>query len=108
MLVHGVWSAEGLAFWAESPDTTPSAAQERQAQAGAAPPATRRRQAPGGVPHPFAASAAGIATALGLDEPPSRTLELLLPGSAKEPLPSPETGRLAEVARPRLRLWQVP
>ncbi|WP_181958349.1 hypothetical protein, partial [Nonomuraea deserti] len=34
--------------------------------------------------------------------------ELLLPGSAKEPLPSPETGRLAEVTRPRLRLWQVP
>ncbi|MCF6475571.1 DEAD/DEAH box helicase [Nonomuraea sp. MG754425] len=37
-----------------------------------------------------------------------RVLELLLPGSAKEPLPSPETGRLSEVARPRLRLWQVP
>nr|WP_253759266.1 DEAD/DEAH box helicase [Nonomuraea thailandensis] len=37
-----------------------------------------------------------------------RVLELLLPGSAQEPLPSPETGRMAEVARPRLRLWQVP
>jgi SNF2 family DNA or RNA helicase len=37
-----------------------------------------------------------------------RVLELLLPGSAREPLPSPETGRMAEVARPRLRLWQVP
>ncbi|MBF8192599.1 ATP-dependent helicase, partial [Nonomuraea sp. K274] len=40
--------------------------------------------------------------------PPPRTLELLLPGSVKEPLPSPETGRLPEVSRPRLRLWQVP
>ncbi|GAA2204773.1 DEAD/DEAH box helicase [Nonomuraea monospora] len=38
----------------------------------------------------------------------ARLLELLLPGSAREPLPSPETGRMADVARPRLRLWQVP
>ncbi|MEO3803405.1 DEAD/DEAH box helicase [Nonomuraea sp. B1E8] len=62
----------------------------------------------GARPHPHAASGSVVAAALGLDDPPSRTLELLLPGSAKEPLPSPETGRLAEVTRPRLRLWQVP
>ncbi|MEV0232976.1 DEAD/DEAH box helicase [Nonomuraea sp. NPDC050786] len=95
MLVHGVWSAEGLAFWAESADAVPAASRRRPAQAES-------------VPHPFAAAAEGVAAVLGLDEPPSRTLELLLPGSAREPLPSPETGRLAEVARPRLRLWQVP
>ncbi|KAB8185733.1 ATP-dependent helicase [Nonomuraea phyllanthi] len=93
MLVHGVWSAEGLAFWAESAD--------------AVSPAGRRRSGDGQV-HPFAAPAGDIAAVLGLDEPPSRTLELLLPGSAKEPLPSPETGRLPETARPRLRLWRVP
>ncbi|MEV0612962.1 DEAD/DEAH box helicase [Nonomuraea sp. NPDC050404] len=72
---------------------------------------SRRATSAGERPHPFAAPAPAVAAALGLDAPappPSPTLALLLPGSAKEPLPSPETGRLAEVARPRLRLWQVP
>ncbi|GAA3234862.1 DEAD/DEAH box helicase [Nonomuraea helvata] len=95
MLVHGVWSAEGLAFWAETAGAVPAASRRRPTEAES-------------VPHPFAAPADGVAAELVLDEPPSRTLELLLPGSAKEPLPSPETGRLAEVTRPRLRLWQVP
>ncbi|MGW0805355.1 SNF2-related protein [Nonomuraea sp. NPDC002799] len=92
MLVHGVWAADGLAFWAEStgPDSRPLA------KAGAV------------RPHPFAAPASAVAEALGLDGLPSSTLELLLPGSSKEPLPSPETGRLTEIARPRLHLWQVP
>ncbi|MET7329107.1 DEAD/DEAH box helicase [Nonomuraea sp. NPDC005650] len=93
MLVHGVWAGGGLAFWAEAGDGSPVAAPRRQA---------------GPARHPFAAPASGVAAALGLDDPPSRTLELLLPGSAKEPLPSPETGRLPETTRPRLRLWQVP
>ncbi|MBB5784648.1 DEAD/DEAH box helicase [Nonomuraea jabiensis] len=96
MLVHGVWAAGGLAFWAEIAEVC-------DASPDAAP---RRRTA--SVPHPFASPAAEVAAALGLDDPPSRTLELLLPGSAGEPLPSPETGRLAGTARPRLRLWQVP
>ncbi|MFF4620991.1 SNF2-related protein [Nonomuraea jabiensis] len=100
MLVHGVWAAGGLAFWAEI-------AEVGDASPGAAPRPRQRRQA-GPVPHPFASPAAEVAAALGLDDPPSRTLELLLPGSAREPLPSPETGRLAETARPRLRLWRVP
>ncbi|UBU10440.1 DEAD/DEAH box helicase [Nonomuraea gerenzanensis] len=87
MLVHGVWTTEGLAFWAET------------AQAA---------DAPRPPLHPFAAPAAEVAPALGLADPRSPLLELLLPGSAKEPLPSPETGRMAQVSRPRLRLWQVP
>ncbi|MEV0346098.1 SNF2-related protein [Nonomuraea sp. NPDC050680] len=37
-----------------------------------------------------------------------RALRLLLPGSTKEPLASPEAGRLSGVARPRLHLWEVP
>ncbi|MCA2220609.1 DEAD/DEAH box helicase [Nonomuraea aurantiaca] len=37
-----------------------------------------------------------------------RGLRLMLPGSAKEPLASPEAGRLSAVARPRLHLWEVP
>ncbi|MFC5829384.1 DEAD/DEAH box helicase [Nonomuraea insulae] len=101
VLVHGVWTADGLAFWAEH---AASADLPRKAAAKGSP-----------QPHPFAAPAPAVAAALDLDldtgpspamEP--RVLELLLPGSAKEPLPSPETGRLPEVARPRLRLWQVP
>ncbi|WUE12843.1 DEAD/DEAH box helicase [Nonomuraea sp. NBC_00507] len=101
VLVHGVWAADGLAFWAENGD---------DASAPAAGPPPRGRAVRSGEPqsHPFAAPASGVAAVLGLDDVPGRTLELLLPGSVKEPLPSPETGRLSAVARPRLRLWQVP
>nr|WP_206066658.1 DEAD/DEAH box helicase [Nonomuraea sp. FMUSA5-5] len=111
-MVHGVWTTEGLAFWAETTPADPP-------RPGPARGPARSRSA--GTPrlHPFAAPAPALATTLGLDTPPreahatpherrSRLLELLLPGSAKEPLPSPETGRMAEVARPRLRLWRVP
>ncbi|MFG1975796.1 DEAD/DEAH box helicase [Nonomuraea fuscirosea] len=95
MLVHGVWTRDGLAFWAESNDPGPVAA-------------VSSREAGAVRAHPFAAPSAEVAAVLGLDDAGARTLELLLPGSAKEPLPSPETGRLAEVSRPRLRLWRVP
>ncbi|MFI7467106.1 SNF2-related protein [Nonomuraea sp. NPDC049646] len=93
MLVHGVWAGDGLAFWAEVPGR--AAAVPRGAGARA---------------HPFAASLAELAGApgLGVGGPPSRVLELLLPGSAKGPLPSPETGLLTEVVRPRLLPWRVP
>ncbi|MFI7224916.1 DEAD/DEAH box helicase [Nonomuraea angiospora] len=114
MLVHGVWAAGGLAFWAETAeagDASPGATAARLRAAGATgavPQAPAPRRQAGPAPHPFAAPASEVAAVLGLDDPPSRTLELLLPGSAKEPLPSPETGRLSETTRPRLRLWQVP
>ncbi|MEW9549159.1 DEAD/DEAH box helicase [Nonomuraea sp. NPDC050783] len=92
LVVHGVWAGDGLAFWAEDAGAPPGR--------------------PGGGdrprPHPFAAPAAAVAAALGLEDPPERTLELLLPGSAREPLPSPESGRPTEIARPRLRPWRVP
>ncbi|MGP3930186.1 DEAD/DEAH box helicase [Nonomuraea sp. KM88] len=107
MRVHGVWAGDGLAFWAET--TTQDERTSRGAERGAGRGEGRgagRETAPRA--HPHAASWAVVAAALGLDDPPSRTLALLLPGSAREPLPSPETGRLAEVTRPRLRLWQVP
>ncbi|MEV4397747.1 DEAD/DEAH box helicase [Nonomuraea sp. NPDC049607] len=94
MLVHGVWAGDGLAFWGEDPG-----------RAGAAVP-----RGAGARPHPFAASPgelAGVA-GLGVGGPPSRVLELLLPGSARGPLPSPETGLLTEVVRPRLLPWEVP
>ncbi|MEU8395549.1 DEAD/DEAH box helicase [Nonomuraea sp. NPDC048892] len=107
MLIHGVWTTDGLAFWAETTDpTTPERGGSGGARDSGGAVSSRRT---GAVrPHPFAASSADVAAALGLDDVPSRTLELLLPGSAKEPLPSPETGRLTEVSRPRLRLWRVP
>ncbi|MEU6791577.1 DEAD/DEAH box helicase [Nonomuraea wenchangensis] len=94
LVVHGVWTEDGLAFWAED------------VEGGG--PAARAGRAAGPRPHPFAAPAAAVAAALGLDEPGERTLELLLPGSAAEPSPSPETGRLTGTTRPRLRPWRVP
>ncbi|MCA2189244.1 SNF2-related protein [Nonomuraea cavernae] len=101
-VLHAVWAGDGLAFWAEIPDSAPSLAPP-------ASPATR----PGTARlHPFAAPAHTLADALahtGLEaEGSERVLELLLPGSVREPVPSPETGRLSEVVRPRLRLWRVP
>ncbi|WP_336205471.1 SNF2-related protein [Nonomuraea sp. LPB2021202275-12-8] len=92
LVVHGVWTGDGLAFWAEDAAVGPRPA------AGSSP-----------RPHPFAAPPDTLAGALSRDTSagPARTLELLLPGSAKEPLPSPETGRLAAITRPSLRLWLV-
>ncbi|MFI7447520.1 DEAD/DEAH box helicase [Nonomuraea sp. NPDC049714] len=100
LVVHGVWAGDGLAFWAEDAAVDPRPA------SGAAPRS-----------HPFAASASTLAAALALPEAARdasqgpgagvRELELLLPGSVKEPLPSPETGLLSAIARPRLHLWRV-
>ncbi|NUP76102.1 MAG: ATP-dependent helicase [Nonomuraea sp.] len=92
MLVHGVWAAGELAFWAERPATTPP----------------RPGRGVGARVHPFAMPGDELAAGLGLEGAPGRTLELLLPGSAKGPLPSPETGLAPEVVRPRLLLWEVP
>ncbi|WP_214319820.1 DEAD/DEAH box helicase [Nonomuraea sediminis] len=80
LVVHGVWAGDALAFWSEDSVAAP-------ADDGA---------------HPFAAAP------FPGDDFPRRELELLLPGSAREPLPSPETGRMTRIIRPRLRLWRVP
>ncbi|WP_433517759.1 DEAD/DEAH box helicase [Nonomuraea sp. CA-143628] len=142
LVVHGVWTGDALAFWAEDTDGT-------SRSAGTTAEVVVR-------PHPFAATGAALGDLLGLTPspavtlrnhassaegsqvvlterrpadqlPPVRTerrpgdrlpavpldgcvrgLRLLLPGSAKEPLASPEAGRLSEIVRPRLHLWEVP
>ncbi|MFC5819741.1 DEAD/DEAH box helicase [Nonomuraea harbinensis] len=86
LVVHGVWAGEGLAFWAEQP----------------------ARAAGGPGRHPFAAPVPALREALGVDGGGEPELALLLPGTAKEPMPSPETGRPATATRPRLRVWRVP
>ncbi|MFI6496114.1 SNF2-related protein [Nonomuraea typhae] len=90
LVVQGVW-AGGLAFWAEDTEAVgiPSS--------GPAPRA-----------HPFAAARERLTGHLDLPGAPGAVLELLLPGSAAAPIPSPETGLLGEAARPRLRPWLVP
>ncbi|MGW0479464.1 SNF2-related protein [Nonomuraea sp. NPDC003214] len=85
LVVHGVWAGDGVAFWAEDTALAPRAAR------GPAPRA-----------HPWAAPVERLPAG------GPRMLELLLPGSAAEPLPSPETGLLSAVTRPSLRPWRVP
>ena len=105
MLVHGGWvpSASGpgrLALWAEEPAlplTSSSRARVRS--------------------HPFAASAATLAAALtgssddlreALVKALDGTLSLSLPGTAKGPLPSPETGIEPAARGVRLATWETP
>ncbi|WP_157245716.1 DEAD/DEAH box helicase [Nonomuraea typhae] len=90
LVVQGVW-AGGLAFWAEDTEAVGSPA------SGPAPRA-----------HPFAAAVERLTGHLSLPDAPGAVLELLLPGSAAAPTPSPETGLLGEAARPRVRPWLVP
>nr|WP_221475615.1 SNF2-related protein [Sphaerisporangium rubeum] len=60
-------------------------------------------------PHPFAAPADALAAALGLTgEIAAEPVGLSLPGSATEPLPSPESGLASRVRRPRIVTWQAP
>jgi SNF2 family DNA or RNA helicase len=84
LVVHGGWAGAGLALWAEDPGR-PQTSTSR----------ARRR------PHPFAASAAALAGTLAgsaddvrdaLAKATEGQLTLHLPGTAKGPLPSPETG----------------
>jgi len=105
LVVHGVWiageSAPGrLALWAEDPDlplSTTSRARSR--------------------PHPFAVPAAALAIALtgssddvreALVKADETTLTLRLPGTAKGPLPSPDTGSETASRGLRLTAWETP
>ncbi|MEV4703571.1 DEAD/DEAH box helicase [Actinoplanes sp. NPDC049316] len=105
LVVHGVWiageSAPGrLALWAEDPDlplTTTSRARSR--------------------PHPFAVAAGELSAALtgsaddvrdALVKADEHTLSLRLPGTAKGPLPSPETGSETPSRGLRLTAWETP
>ncbi|MFD9943387.1 DEAD/DEAH box helicase [Nonomuraea sp. NPDC059023] len=91
LVVHGVWAGGGLAFWAE--DTEAVGAVSR----GAWP-----------RPHPFAAGHEELAAHLGLSGGGHRVMEMVLPGSAAAPVPSPETGLLGDGVRARARVWRVP
>ncbi|MGI5272679.1 SNF2-related protein [Nonomuraea sp. CA-218870] len=86
LVVHGVWAGDGVAFWGERP--------------------VREAGRPGA--HPYAAPVPALLETLGITEAAERELTLLLPGSAKEPAPSPETGRPVTASRPGLRAWRVP
>jgi len=94
--VHGVWVSGRLALWAEDP----------------ALPLTTSSRA-----HPFAVPAAVLAATLAgssedvrdaLAKAVDGTLTLSLPGTAKGPLPSPETGVETASKRPGLRQWETP
>jgi len=96
LVVHGVWVSGRLALWAEDP----------------ALPLTTSSRA-----HPFAASAAALAATLAgssdevreaLAKAVEGALALSLPGTAKGPLPSPETGVETASKRPGLRHWETP
>ncbi|HEV7964310.1 MAG TPA: SNF2-related protein [Actinoplanes sp.] len=96
LVVHGVWSSGRLALWAEDP----------------ALPLTTSSRA-----HPFAVPAAALAATLAESSDDVRdalakavdgSLTLSLPGTARGPLPSPETGIEAAAKRPRLRVWETP
>jgi len=101
LVVHATWAGGAPALWAED------AALPAEAPAGRGP-----------KPHPFAPPASDVAaamrdlvTALGGDftlDGTESSIDLLLPGSARAPVPSPESGREHTVARPRLTTWRVP
>jgi SNF2 family DNA or RNA helicase len=61
-------------------------------------------------PHPFAEPADALAEILGevVDEAVAETLTLLLPGTSRGPVPSPETGIEAPARGVRLGEWTVP
>ncbi|WP_214413696.1 DEAD/DEAH box helicase [Sphaerisporangium fuscum] len=89
LVVHGAWAGGWLALWAE--DTSS--------------PGLRGARA-----HPFAAPAPVLAAALGEASAAAVHDELVvhLPGSARSPLPSPESGLRTTVRAPRVVPWRVP
>jgi SNF2 family DNA or RNA helicase len=104
LVVHGAWVGSSVALWAEDP-ALPRGTTSR----------ARRRA------HPFAAPAGGLASTLAgssddvrdaLAKAAEHNLTLHLPGSAKGPLPSPESGSAETsggVGRgTRLGSWEVP
>ncbi|MEU4559195.1 SNF2-related protein [Actinoplanes sp. NPDC023936] len=99
LVVHGGWvpgrgGPGKLVFWAEDPEL-PSAS------------ASRSR---GARPHPFATSAESLRAALGepVADAVSETATAVLPGTARGPLPSPDTGVEAATRGLRLGSWTVP
>ncbi|MEV6981371.1 DEAD/DEAH box helicase [Sphaerisporangium sp. NPDC051017] len=95
LVVHGAWIGGVPALWAE--DTSAHAA-------------TTGRSRARPHPHPFAAPAEVLAAALGELAARATPLQatLLLPGSARAPLPSPESGLDGAARAPRIAPWRVP
>ncbi|WP_329083810.1 DEAD/DEAH box helicase [Streptosporangium sp. NBC_01469] len=100
LFVHGAWVGDRLALWAEDPagrSGGPSRAKVR--------------------PHPFAAPVANMSRDLPLWGDAAKTavggavageLVLLLPGSARGPLPSSGSEVEITTRRPRIGSWRVP
>ncbi|MDP9841338.1 DEAD/DEAH box helicase [Streptosporangium lutulentum] len=100
LVVHGAWVGDRLALWAEDP-------------ADPAPGTTRAKIRP----HPFAASASSMADDLSIwgdsataaaAGAAAEELVLLLPSSARSPLPSPESGMEITARQPKISSWRVP
>ncbi|GGS52893.1 helicase HelZ [Planobispora rosea] len=100
LVIHGAWADDRLALWAEEPPGPVAGASRAKVR-----------------PHPFAAPAADVAAGLplwGRDGAAAAggavpgELVLLLPGSARSPLPSPESGAEAVARQPRIGSWRVP
>lgn len=100
LVVHGAWVGDRLALWAEDP-------------AGQAVSASRAKVRP----HPFAAPAArmtddlplwGDAATTALAGAAAEEFVLLLPSSARSPLPSPDSGMEIAARQPKIGSWRVP
>ncbi|MBG0817997.1 DEAD/DEAH box helicase [Planomonospora sp. ID82291] len=100
LVIHGAWTGDRLALWAEDPSRPASGASRAKVR-----------------PHPFAAPAAEIAAglrhwgevaAVAAGTAVADELVLLLPSSARGPLPSPESGLEAAARQPRIASWRVP
>ncbi|WP_326824033.1 DEAD/DEAH box helicase [Streptosporangium sp. NBC_01756] len=93
LVIHGAWSGDKLVLWAEDPAGPTSDVSRAKVR-----------------PHPFAAPAAVLADALSFRgvRPVVEDLVLLLPSTARSPLPSPETGIEVTARQPKISPWRVP
>ncbi|MFC4532211.1 SNF2-related protein [Sphaerisporangium dianthi] len=109
LVVHGAWYGRDLALWAE--DTSLPQPPDRAARTAG--PGGRRGA---GRAHPYAAEPATLAAALGMVAAPAvaglaadgGVLTLWLPGTARGPLPSPESGLESRARAPKISAWRVP
>ncbi len=100
LVIHAAWDGGRLVLWAEeTTDAGPSASRAEIR------------------PHPFAASAAALAAELprwgdaaaeAAGKAASGETVLLLPSSARRPLPSPETGLQTAARQAKISMWRVP
>ncbi|WP_433500685.1 DEAD/DEAH box helicase [Sphaerimonospora sp. CA-214678] len=100
LVIHAAWDGGRLVLWAEeTTDAGPSTSRARIRS------------------HPFAASAAALAAELprwgeaaaeAAGKAASGETVLLLPSSARSPLPSPETGLQVTARTTKISMWRVP